>query len=365
MVRYDGRKGGLRTTLVGSVMAHALVVAIVPPPTRNPSPAVAPPSIAEFEMAPLPPPLEPPRPTPHAPRVPTVTTPRPVEPPPTPAQAEPSPPEVVATPAPTPVEASAPSPAPSPVVSVPGGLRIDPRAVALAVQPGPSNGPPRTADPGTVEPSAAERERALEAAVSRDLAGAANARPWVSRRGPPELRRRSDGSYAYAGTGFSARIAADGSISFSDRSTAGFDGFGNSERQGLTAHFDLNDVMFRRRGNDPYQAERSWFMRETEELRNRLADASRGEQAATATRTVRGRLLRIWQDESRTPEQRRQAIFRIWDDCAEDETGEAIRHAVVGWIREQLPRGTDGAYTEVELARLNAGRDSASPFRPY
>ncbi|MFO0692675.1 MAG: hypothetical protein U0230_03905 [Polyangiales bacterium] len=362
MVRHDRGKSGLRTTLVGSVMAHALVVAIVPPPSRTPRPAPEPPSIAEFELSPLPQPVVPEAPRHPPPRTPAVTTPRPVAPEPEPSEPTPSPAEVVPTP--PPVEAST-APAPSPVVSVPGGLRIDPRAVALAVQPGPSSGVPRAAEPGVVEPSAAERERALEAAVSRDLAGAANARPWVSRRGPPDLHRRSDGSYVYAGTGFSARIAADGSISFSDRSTAGFDGFGNSQRQGITAHFDLNDVMFRRRGNDPYQAERSWFMRETEELRNRLSDTARGEQAVTATRTVRGRLLRIWQDEGRTPEQRRQAIFRIWDDCAEDETGEAIRHAVVGWVREQLPHGSEGAYTDVELARLNAGRDSASPFRPY
>jgi hypothetical protein len=66
---------------------------------------------------------------------------------------------------------------------------------------------------------------------------------------------------------------------------------------------------------------------------------------------------------------RHEALFELWDDCAETGDSEMLygaEHArlmVIGVIRARL-RGDD-AYTPDELARLDARRTSTARFAPY
>ena len=205
------------------------------------------------------------------------------------------------------------------------------------------------------------RSEALSASLRADTRAG-----HLSRRGPPELHRRRDGSYDYDGAGFRARISPDGRVEFSDREGMDYDGGGDLERV-ASARFrfgGLSDRMDQRRGNDPYAAERSWFMRETETLRHRLEQETRSHDMERALRSLRGRLIVLWRDDDRPAEAKREAIFRMWRDCAPDEEGARARAVIEAFVRERLPRGTPGAYPEDELERINRTLTGAG-FRPY
>ncbi|MBW2460522.1 MAG: hypothetical protein JRH11_02665 [Deltaproteobacteria bacterium] len=259
-------------------------------------------------------------------------------------------------PAPTDQEASAPA-----VL-----LALDPASVAAAAvfaAPPPSALAPRGPPPG---PTDQETEEAMERALSGSLAAAANARPHVSRRGPPRLRERRDGSYEFTGHAFGARIAPDGTVSFDDRPGVDLDSPSFSRPNGLvpSGSFDIADAVSRARGHDPYRHERAWFMRETEELRDRLADAAAATNQRRGMARLNGDLRRLWAG-SGTAQRRRQRIFAIWDDCTEDEIGRQARTAILSFVRRSLAAGTADAYPPAELSELNRQRVSREPFTPY
>ncbi|MCB9628067.1 MAG: hypothetical protein H6725_11885 [Sandaracinaceae bacterium] len=247
---------------------------------------------------------------------------------------------------------------------VPRGT-LDPRAVALgALDVAPHQVAPQ-AQPSAEDPSA--RYRRAEATLDGHLAARAAERPAVTERPRPRVRRQPDGSHVYAGHAFTARIDADGQVTFSDRAPIAYSGGGDMPSSAAVAFgFDLTDGAYRRRGQDPYQAERAWFMSQTEELREELQLAARERERASMARRVAGRAQRIWDTEERSEEARRRRIFALWDDCAEgDADGDAARRSLLGWVRRQLPAGSERAFTPAELAALNASRQSAQAFAPY
>ena len=90
-----------------------------------------------------------------------------------------------------------------------------------------------------------------------------------------------------------------------------YDGTGDrGDSASATVRFDLMDGAERRHGNDPYQAERRWFLEETEELRGRLEAEHRQQQEASNSRGLRGRMERLWGSEERSPSARRAARCR-------------------------------------------------------
>ncbi len=222
--------------------------------------------------------------------------------------------------------------------------------------PGPSQ---RGAAPGLASVSG---ERPSEADIERQhrdhLRGQAMARPWLART-EPELRRQPDGSLLYDGHRFRARIRPDGSVQFEDHGNAQTNGFSAS------GSFDLTDAIMGASGQDPHAAERDWFMRRTREVRERLEAQHRAQENAAGLARLRGRLGRVWATTSRSTAARRRRLFDIWDEMAEDDTGRRGRDIVYAFIRETIPAGSEDAYTESELTRLNASRDSRALFDPY
>ncbi|MBC7172295.1 MAG: hypothetical protein H5U40_07720, partial [Polyangiaceae bacterium] len=216
-------------------------------------------------------------------------------------------------------------------------------------------------------PESAEAQSArLSEQHSRFLATVGNRRDYITRREPPDLRRRPDGSYVFTGSAFRARILPDGTVQFSDRNNVRFADFGGpSDSVGATVRFDITDAAERRAGNDPYRAERRWFFEETESLRERLGTEHRAGVSATEQRGLRGSLERVWADATKPAVSRRAALFRIWDDLAEDETGAPMRQMVLTFIRTRLPVGSGDAFSPDELARLNGRRQSGETFAPY
>ncbi len=202
-------------------------------------------------------------------------------------------------------------------------------------------------------------EAEVEGQISGHLRGTAMARPWLTRT-EPTLTPRPDGSLEYRGHAFTARIAPDGAVTFSDRDAVQAD----EMLQGGPARFDLTDMAMRGAGQDPYAAEREWFMDHTEEVRARLETEARTRERESALRGVPGRLAAIWNTE-RPAFLRRRAIFRMWDDCDEEGDGLQVRNQVIEFIRAQLPRNGPDAFTTEEIRRFNAERDSTMEFDPY
>jgi len=199
-----------------------------------------------------------------------------------------------------------------------------------------------------------ERGSSLAGGLARD----ANRRPG-GRRPPPELHRGTDGSYRWEGPLVSARIHPDGRVTFTDRP-----GVQMSDGQ-LGGRFDLNDALTRSQGQDPYGAEKRWFLRETEDLRDDLSEESHEERVADAERRLRGRLRALWGNPSLPAASRRRQLFRIWDGLAEDEVGGRARALIERFVRRALPPGSPHAFTAAELAELNGNRRSSTRFAPY
>ncbi|MEO0323963.1 MAG: hypothetical protein AAF447_13470 [Myxococcota bacterium] len=180
---------------------------------------------------------------------------------------------------------------------------------------------------------------------------------FESRRPPPRLRSRRDGSLVWEGPTVGARIAADGSVTFSDLPSVRYTG-------GLSLGFDLSAWADRRAGNDPYYAERRWFLEQTEELRVARSREARAADQRRALFRFRGDLLRLWEDPARDAAAKRRALFERWRECAEDEAGQEARQAVLDFIRARLPAESPESYTAAELAQLRSERGGRS-FRPY
>jgi hypothetical protein len=193
--------------------------------------------------------------------------------------------------------------------------------------------------------------------LGRSLAQEVNARDYVTERPPPELRARADGGYSFSGHVFDAVIRPDGEVEFEDRPPVSVEGFGQFG-------FDVTDALQRGAGNDPYRAEREWFMNETEEIRDRLASRASQRVSREALTGLEDRLRRVWTSD-RSVRDRKRALFDMWDECAEDETGAEARNRIVAFIRREIAEGSTDEYGTDELARLNRDRTSRARFDPY
>jgi hypothetical protein len=83
---------------------------------------------------------------------------------------------------------------------------------------------------------------------------------------------------------------------------------------------------------------------------------------------VQNNLTYLWAHTT-TAVQRKQALFEMWNECAETGTdeliagGTAARKMIVGFIKGRMTG--DAAYTPAELAAFNAKKKSKASFDPY
>lgn len=234
-------------------------------------------------------------------------------------------------------------------------------ASSFAVQD--STGPVATQGPAgrraTGGRPALATEAEVEASLSHGLRTEIMARPWLTHT-TPRLVRRPDGSQVYTGHAFTATIRPDGSVDFADRSTVD----GDAMLRGEPMRFDMTDLAMRSSGQDPYGAEREWFMEETEAVRAALEVADAERLRRTALARVPGQLVAIW-NRSTPAAIRRRAIFAMWDDCDEEGDGLLVRERVIAFIRMEIPSTSADAFTTEEVRRWNADRESTEAFLPY
>lgn len=179
------------------------------------------------------------------------------------------------------------------------------------------------------------------------------------------LHRNANGTYTYSGRGFDATIESNGSVRMRDRVAR--PRLGLFPRQAPTGEWyidffqvrsDILGWVDKQFGNDPYRTERIYFLRGTQELRERLA-------VGALEKVIRRALHGIWSRPGLTFAARRRETFQLWDGSTEDEFGQVGRAAVLEFVREKCPRDSALAYTPDELRSFNASRRSRAAFSPY
>lgn len=223
-----------------------------------------------------------------------------------------------------------------------------------------------------------ERDVSLRAMLENAVRDGVNAaiRPWDL-----ILQPLPGGLYRYRGRGFDAVILADGTVRYRSKgpvhltvmqtlATPGREGLMVAPNQ-PHAGIALGDVLseFVEKvvlKNDPHASERKRFLEQTRELREGLVDAAERNQRAKADDELQQQLLRIAYDAERMGSDRAQdALFALWDRCAEDDVGNVARMHIEDFVRAHCALGDPCAFTEQALARLNNERQSKRPFAPY
>jgi hypothetical protein len=184
-----------------------------------------------------------------------------------------------------------------------------------------------------------------------------------------------------AGSGVTAKVAADGAITF-----AGPDGVEDVKveylpRQGIlpgglfvTGKPDFNDQVLRMMGEDPYAYAKKKYREHTFEDRLCLAETAALGRKQQGLFQLKERLEHLLQQPGLSQAQRRELVFEMWDECgdgapdgdkAEPDLGAAARATILAFIRRAFPAVGPQAYATSELAALNRRRSSRLPFDPY
>jgi hypothetical protein len=269
----------------------------------------------------------------------------------------------------------APQPAPAPE------LATAPQADAAPARPArPLDLSPRSAAlstvPATPAPSASTGEvdelpAARNAELSASLRAAANADADRLRHPRElELRRDPDGTCHYSGSAIEATILPDGGVQIAERAARYAPALGVDEPPAKP--YTLEDTQAPQQLQAAvkmtpraWDAERAWFMRETESLRRELADAAHARELATSSHGLIKQLDRIWCDAQRSKPQRRRALYELWADTSDDEVGAHGRAVIIDYIRRNLPEGSPDAYPRAELTALAALSPASMHFDPY
>ena len=184
-----------------------------------------------------------------------------------------------------------------------------------------------------------------------------------------------------AGSGVTAKVAADGAITFTDP-----DAVEDVKIEPLPGHGilpgglfitgkpDFNDQVLRGMGEDPYAYAKKKYREETFEDRLCLAEKAALGRKQQGLFQLKGRLENLLQQPGLSQAQRRELVFEMWDECgdgasdrdkAEPDLGAAARATILAFIRRAFPADGPQAYATSELAALNRRRSSRLPFDPY
>jgi hypothetical protein len=185
---------------------------------------------------------------------------------------------------------------------------------------------------------------------------------------PPsgELKPSGHGTYTSDHPAFTAKVDRDGTAHLENKPDVDI----HISGLGFAGRMNPDDWLMRKKGADPYASAKLQWLDKTRDERARIGLANRKEDLARAPEFMRRNVAWAWAH-VRSDDERKEALFELWDDCAEagdDDlvaAGANARKYVVGFIRAHLPAGGPGAYTPEDLARLNAQRRSKATFAPY
>jgi len=174
------------------------------------------------------------------------------------------------------------------------------------------------------------------------------------------LQGEPDGTYSSDEGAFIAHVDRDGSVSLENKPPL--------QLQGLGASFDVTDIAMRANGMDPYASAKLRYLDQTRDARAgmgaRYREAHLSASPALMQHNIDAVLATV-----HDPRQRKQALFELWDECAESGepalvmAGAAARRTVLDFIQHQMT-GPD-AFRPAEIRAFNARRTSSVAFDPY
>lgn len=132
--------------------------------------------------------------------------------------------------------------------------------------------------------------------------------------------------------------------------------------------YDPTEILMEKLGANPYGANKLRMLDRTRDERYEIGKQYKTRQLAQSAVIAQKNLDYLWTRTTTTAE-RKEALFEMWDECAETGTdeliagGTAARNVIVGFIKGRLTG--DAAYTAAELAAFNAKKKSKAPFDPY
>jgi hypothetical protein len=181
----------------------------------------------------------------------------------------------------------------------------------------------------------------------------------------------SDFPFAIAEAGFVAYVERDGRVRFSDGRASG--GLLVDPIVGPVgrARFDVTDWLLGRRGHDPYATQKLAILEQTRPTRERMRANWEVVMMDRALADLPHYLQAVWRQQAWPAAVRRQILFELWDEAAEEgsarlrDGGVRARLIIATFIASRLPPGSEDAYSAAELARLNRDRKSRTSFAPY
>jgi len=320
---------------------------------------------------------------------------------------------------PEPQPESEPVPEPEPELvptpaTVPSGTRAGHGEHMSATTGATSTGSATTTEPGARPTPGGDQHPGVTPPTPRETAGAIEPLlgppPPPSPLAPPRRRKPArvrseivpDGKGAYRGeeSVFVARVDRDGSVHFEDKPNfhihlalpsardlgEGLEswyadpyGRATADERAIETHtvtivgggFDLTDWAMRHAGQDPYSYRKAAFLERTRDERAQMSATEERENIRDSLAALPEFLGRVWDYTPWSKAKRRQVLFELWDECAEEgspavlQASKTARATIVAFIRRELPDGHADAYTTEELRTLNATRKSEIPFEPY
>lgn len=195
--------------------------------------------------------------------------------------------------------------------------------------------------------------------------------------------RNKKGDYVFKAPGgqYTAILLPDGRIGFDDHLVTASKADGFAPRMA-----GLPELVRKAQGRELWAHDKAKLARRTFDLRLGIAVAYAEKQIDRRLATLYRDLLEIWGQSAKAPVARRRTIFERWDECDEKmrvklpgfehatdtridalraSAGEKARDKITSFIRKQLPKGSEHAYGDEELAELNRRRHSKARFAPY
>jgi hypothetical protein len=132
---------------------------------------------------------------------------------------------------------------------------------------------------------------------------------------------------------------------------------------GLGGLMDLTDAYMRMMKQDPYRYAKARFLAATFELRTKMSIDRTAALLRESLDTMQGRLQAIWNDVARAAVERRQILWRLWEEAGDGDSGLEARAIIERFVRDRLPRGSADGFTDTELDRFGSASNGA--FAPY